>query len=70
MQNSLLAIDHQGVPSIVTTLKAHDGTNVACQQIDDLTLTLITPLNTQNDNVPSHKIVGPVYRSLAPSKIQ
>ena len=68
MQNRLLAIDHQGVASIVTALKTYDGAYVACQQIDNLTLALITPLDPQNNNILSHKIVGSDYRSLVPSK--
>jgi hypothetical protein len=46
------------VASIVTALKTHDGAYVACQQIDNLTLALITPLDPQNNNILSHKIVG------------
>ena len=68
MQNRLLAIDHQGVASIVTALKTYDRVYVACQQIDNLTLALITPLDTQNNNILSHKIVGSDYRSLLASK--
>ena len=68
MQNRLLAIDHQRVASIEAALKTYDGVYVACQQIDNLTLALITPLDTQNNNILSHKIVGLGYRSLLASK--
>ena len=68
MENSLLAIDDQSMASIVTALKAYDGTYVACQQVDNLTLAFITPLDTQNDNILSHKVVGPGYKSLRLSK--
>ena len=69
MQNRLLAIDHQGVASIVTALKAYYGTYVTCQKIDNLTLALITPLDTQDHNILSHKVVGSDYRFLRPPKI-
>jgi hypothetical protein len=69
MQNGLLAINNQSMASIVTALKAYDGTYVTCQQVDNLTLALITPLDTQDDNILSHKVVSPDYKSLRPSKI-
>jgi hypothetical protein len=42
------------MPGIVTTLKTHHGVSVTAQQIDDLTLALISPLSSENHDAVIH----------------
>jgi hypothetical protein len=57
LQSRLLAIDHQSMARIVTALKANHSLRMIGQQIDDLTLTLIAPLGTNDNNIFRHAFV-------------
>ena len=46
MQDRLFALNHQRMPRIVTTLKARNDCRLLCEQIDYLTLALVTPLRS------------------------
>ncbi len=50
MQHSLLATDDQGVAGVVTALKPHHGLRLLGQQIDNLSLALVTPLGADDDD--------------------
>jgi len=46
-----LAIDHQGMTSIVAALEAHDDVGLLRQPVDDLALPLVAPLGADDDNI-------------------
>ena len=50
-----LTIDNDGVPGVDTTLITHDDVSRAAEQIGDLSLALVTPLSTDDDNVGQSK---------------
>jgi hypothetical protein len=50
-KNGFLTIDHQGVASIVATLKPHNPTDLLGQPVDDFAFALIAPLGANDDNV-------------------
>jgi hypothetical protein len=54
VQNRLLAIYHQGVSCFMPALETHHGIGVLAQQINYLSLALITPLGAQHNNAFSH----------------
>src|SRR5690606_4261036 len=54
VQYRLLAVDDQRMTCVVSSLEAHDHTNLLGQQINDLALSLVTPLGAQNDDVLAH----------------
>lgn len=54
VQDGFLAIDHQGVASVVTTLVANYGSRLLGEQVDDLALALITPLGAQDYDILTH----------------
>src|SRR5690606_5012844 len=66
VQHGLLAIDHQGVTGVVAALVTHDGGSLVGQQIDDLALTLITPLGAQDYDILTHNTC-PLRRSSMPA---
>ena len=49
VQAVLLAVDNDGVPGVVAARIAHDGIEVAGDQVADLTLALIAPLGTDQN---------------------
>ena len=51
MEDGLLAVDHQRVAGVVAALKADDDIGVVGKQIDDLALTLVTPLRADDCDV-------------------
>ena len=55
VQNSLLAADDQRVTSVMTALKTDDGLGLPGQQIDNLSLALVTPLGTDDDDTLAHR---------------
>ncbi len=46
-----LALDNEGVPSVVAALKPHHHVRPACQPIDNLTLAFVTPLGADDGDV-------------------
>ena len=54
MQNCFYTVNNQCVTGIVATLKTDDGVRVTAQEIDDFTLTLVSPLGAQNDDAVIH----------------
>jgi len=48
-QNGFLAADDQRMPGIVAALKAHHSLHLIGQQIDDLALALVAPLQADYD---------------------
>ncbi len=55
MQNGLLATDDQGMTGVVAALKPHDGLRLPGQQIDNLSLALVTPLGADDDDTLAHR---------------
>ena len=53
-QNGLLAADHQGMSGVVAALEAHHGLHLVGQQVDDLALALVAPLQTDYDEILTH----------------
>ena len=53
-QHGFLAIHHQGMARIVTTLETYHSTCVVGQPVNDLALAFITPLGTDHDNILGH----------------
>jgi hypothetical protein len=51
LQRSLLAADDQRVAGIVAALEAHHALGVIGQPIDDLALTFVAPLGTDDDDI-------------------
>ena len=51
VKNRLLSPDHQGVPRVVSTLKAHNQVRPLGQKVDKLALALVAPLGTYNYNI-------------------
>ena len=49
MQYKVFVVEDDGVASVVTALVADDEIGLIAQQMDDLTFTLISPLNSHND---------------------
>jgi hypothetical protein len=54
VQNRFLIANDQCVAGIVPTLEADHSLCVVGQPVHDLTLTLVTPLGTDDDNILSH----------------
>ena len=54
MQDRFLAADHQRVPGVVAALETHDRFRAIGEQVDDLSLALITPLGANDDDVLTH----------------
>src|SRR5690606_34489866 len=53
-QDRLLATDHERVPGVVAALEARDGGRALRQQIDNLSLALVTPLGADDDDELAH----------------
>ena len=51
MKNIGLGVNHHGVPGIIPALIAHDVIRVLGQDINQLTLALIPPLETNNYSI-------------------
>ena len=51
VQDELLAVDGHGVTGIVSPLVPGDDVEFLGQQVDDLSLALISPLGSDNDDV-------------------
>ena len=65
MQLEHLTIDNDGVPRIHAALVANDDVSGAAQQIGDLSLALVTPLSTDDDNVGQSKgDSGPLFKTI------
>ena len=54
VQDRFLAVDYQGMPGIVTTLKPGDGCSTVGKQINHLTLALIAPVRTNYHYILAH----------------
>jgi hypothetical protein len=59
LQRGLLTTNHQGMPCIVPTLKAHHTLRMISQPINHFTLALIAPLGTDDYDVFSHVVSTP-----------
>ncbi len=53
-ENGLLAADHQRMPGVVSALEARHGLHLIGQQIDDLALAFVAPLQSDHDEVFTH----------------
>jgi len=51
MENHGFPIDNQGMAGIVTALEADDVARIGGQEIHDLSLTFVSPLETDDDRV-------------------
>ncbi len=51
VQHGLVAAHHHGVARVGAALAAHDEVVPICEQVDDLALALVTPLQAENDLV-------------------
>ena len=51
LENKLLGADEHGVPGVVAALVASHHRKLLGEEVDDLTLALVTPLRTQYDDV-------------------
>ena len=54
MQHRLLAVNHQGMAGVMSSLKPHDCGGVLGEQIDDLALALVAPLRANDDYILAH----------------
>ena len=60
-----LAIDNDGVPRINAALVTDHDVSGAAQQISDLSLALVTPLSSDDDNVGQSKgDSGPLLKTI------
>jgi hypothetical protein len=56
-------VNHEGVASVVPSLKSNDGRDVSCEKINDFTFAFVAPLGTKNDNVSaSHQRTSSLMR--------
>ncbi len=53
-QDGLFAADDQGVAGVVAALEAHHGLRLIGEQIDDLALALVAPLQADYDQIFTH----------------
>ena len=56
VQYGLFAVDDQRMAGIVSTLETRHGRGAVGQQIDNLTLALVTPLGADYDNILTHEL--------------
>src|SRR5690606_5185662 len=63
MQHGLLAADHQRVPGVVAALEPHDGLRSLREHIHDCTLSFVTPLGADHDDVASHVTLSRATKS-------
>jgi hypothetical protein len=49
-----LAINNQGMPRIVTTLKSHYSLAAFGQKINDLSFAFVSPLDSQHNDTACH----------------
>ena len=56
MQHRLLAINDKGMPGIMAALEAHHDADLIGQQINNLTLPLVTLLGAKDDYILTHYI--------------
>ena len=54
MQYGLDGTDNQGMPGVVSALKAHHATRVLGQPVDDLALAFVTPLGADYHDIACH----------------
>ncbi|MNC58954.1 hypothetical protein D3C75_1087270 [compost metagenome] len=54
MKDGFFTVDNQSVASVMATLVAHNILSPFSQQVYDLTLTFVTPLGAQYDDVLTH----------------
>jgi hypothetical protein len=59
VEHRLLAPDHQRVARVVPPLETHDGGGPLGQQVDDLALSLVPPLGTDDNYVRGHLWLDP-----------
>jgi len=50
MEDCLDAVDHERMAGVVPALKPHDDVRLGGEQIDDLSLALVAPLKTDDDD--------------------
>ena len=65
-EDGFLAADDQGMPGVVAALKARDRMRPVGEQIDDLALALIAPLQADHDEILTH--CGPPTRARGRSR--
>ena len=53
-QHSFFAIDDQRVAGVVTALKAHHAMHLLSEPVNDFSLTFVTPLGADDDDVTWH----------------
>ena len=54
VQDGLLTVDDQRVAGVVAALKAHNGRRAIRQEVDNLSLALVTPLGPDDNYVLTH----------------
>ena len=54
-KNRLLAVDHQRVTGIVTTIKADNASDLFGQPVNDLSLAFVAPLSADNNYILGHE---------------
>ena len=54
MQNSFFTIDNQGMTGVVSSLITHYELGFVSQQIDNFTLSFVTPLGAQDNDALTH----------------
>ena len=65
-QHGFLAADDERVPGVVAALKAHHGLCLIGEQIDDLALALIAPLQADHDQILTHFAPSRAVRARPP----
>ena len=50
MENIFFPLHNQGMPGIITTLKSNNAICIISQQVNNFTLTLVTPLGANNNH--------------------
>ncbi len=58
MQDGLVSTDHQCMTGIVTALKTDNRLCAIGEQVDDLSLSFVAPVGTDNDYVLAHSCSG------------
>jgi hypothetical protein len=54
LQRGFLALDHQGVTSVMAALETHHASGVVGEPVDDLALAFIAPLGADDNDVLCH----------------
>jgi hypothetical protein len=54
VQNRFLAANDQGMPGVVTALESNYGRCTVCEQVNNFSLALVTPLGADDHYVLTH----------------